>query len=434
MTTILIKNGRVIDPINKLDGTFDVYIKDGKIQEVGKTLDKKYKQVDKTINAKNKVVCPGFVDIHVHLREPGREDKETIYTASRSAAKGGITSVIAMPNSIPPADNQTVLEYILSKAKKESLVNIFVAGAITKKLEHETLAEIWEMKNTGAVCVTDDGTHGLQNLDLYRKAMQYCKTHDMPMLSHTEDDDLSKDGQMHEGLISGKLGLKGIPASAEDTATARLICLVEEIKHQIHFTHVSTKLSASMIKEAKQRGLPITADVTPHHFSLTDESVDGFNTHAKVLPPLRSEDHRRALLKGLKDGTFSVIATDHAPHLWKEKETTFEEAAFGMVGFETMLPLIITNLVNKKVLTLNEAIAKITINPAKIMRLNKGTLSKGADADVCVFDPKEKVKVDRTKFESKGQNSPFHGMVLYGKVTDVVVMGQIVVKDSNIIK
>lgn len=429
MTKILIKNGKIVDPANKINAEMDLLIEDGKISKIAKNITEKDAEI---VDAKGKIISPGFIDIHVHLREPGREDKETIHTASRSAAKGGITSVVAMPNTTPIADNQTVIEYILSKAKKESLVNIFASGSITKGQNGNELAEIWEMKNSGIVAVTDDGTD-IQNADVYRKALLYCKTHNMPMISHTEDLNLSCDGHMHEGMISSKLGVRGIPACSEDVATAKIICLVEDTGHQMHFTHVSTSGSIDQIKLAQSKGLKITADATPHHFSLTDEAVEEFNTHAKMKPPLRSEDHRQAILKALKDNTISVIATDHAPHLWTEKEREFDQAPFGIVGFETMLPLIITNLVDKKILSMEEALAKITCNPAKVLGLKKGTLSIGADADITIFDPKKKQTIDRTKFESKGQNSPFHGVTLSGVITETIVMGKLIVKNGEII-
>lgn len=429
MSTILIKGGRVIDPANGVDGVMDVFVEDGKVKKVGNDLS----DGDKVINAEGKVVCPGFVDIHVHLREPGREDKETIYTASRSAAKGGITSVVAMPNTHPAMDGQTALEYVLSKAKKEALVNVFVSGTMSKGHDSKEMAEIWEMKKTGAVCISDDACNGMQSADLYRKVMKYCKTHDMPMLTHAEEKTLSKGGQIHEGKYSSKLGLRGIPAASEDIAVAQTICLVEDVDHQMHFTHVSTKGAVDQIRLAQQKGLPVTADATPHHFSLTDAAVDGYNTYAKVMPPLRSEDHVKHIHQALKEGVISVIATDHAPHLWTEKERAFQDAPVGMVGFETMLPLVLTNLVDKGVLTLSEAIGKMTINPSNIMRLGKGTLSEGVDADIAIFDPNKEIVVDRTSFESKGQNSPFHGMKLKGEVTETIVGGKIVVENSQIL-
>jgi dihydroorotase len=429
MSKLLIINGRVLDPANNVDEKADIYIEDGKIVEIAADL--KSKTADETVDAAGKVVAPGFIDIHVHLREPGREDKETIKTASRSAAKGGITSVVAMPNTNPPADSQAVIEYVLSRAKTDSVINIFMSGCITQHRAGHKMAEIWEMKRSGAIAITDDGSD-VQDMDLYRKAMQYCKTHDMPMISHSEDVDLACGGHMHEGKVSSRLGIRGVPACTEDVATSRIICLLDDVKHQMHFTHVSTKGSIDLIKFAKQKGLNVTADVTPHHFSLTDEAVGEHDTYAKVAPPLRSEDHRQALLNALKDGTVEVIATDHAPHLWTEKEGPFQEAPVGIVGFETMLSLIITNLVEPGVLTLSDALAKITVNPAQVLKLEKGTLSIGADADIAIFDPEAEWTVDRTALETKGQNTPFHGYTLKGVVTETVVGGKLVLVDSKI--
>ncbi len=424
---LLIKNGRVIDPKNNLNAKRDILIENGKIKKISEKIDLDGVEV---INAENKIVSPGFIDIHAHLREPGREDKETIYTGSRAAVKGGITSIVAMPNTSPIADNQAVVEYVLSKAKKEALMNVFVSGTITKAQKGEEIAEIGELKKAGAIALSDDGSD-IQNMDVYRKALQYCKTHNMPIISHTEDSSLTKGGQMHEGKISSRLGLKGIPACAEDIATARIICLVEDVDYKIHFTHVSSKGAIEFIKMAQKKGLNVTADTTPHHFSLTDEIVEGYNTYAKVAPPLRSEDHRQALLKALKDGSISVIVTDHAPHLWTEKERPFSDAPFGIIGFETMLPLIITNLVRTNILTIEEAIKKITSNPAEILGMKKGNLSIGADADITIFDPEKTQIVDRTKFESKAQNSPFHGQKLYGVVTETIVNGRVVVRNEE---
>lgn len=430
MTSTLIKNGRIIDPGNKIDEIWDILIKDWKIERIWKIIDNWKLEI---IDATWKIICPWFVDIHVHLREPWREDKETIKTASLSAAKWWITSVVAMPNTNPPIDNQTVIEYVLSKAKKDSVINIFVSWCITKWGNWDSLAEIWEMKQAWAVVVTDDW-YDIQDLWVYRKAMQYCKTHSMPMLSHSEDSSLSKWGCIHEWKISTKLWLPWIPAVAEDAAVARILCLVEEVDHGLHFTHVSTKSSVEMIENAQKKWLKVTADATPHHFSLTDEAVWDYNTCAKVNPPLRSKIHKDAIVQWLKSWTISVIATDHAPHLWTEKMRDIESAPFWIVWFETMLPLIITNLVDTKVLSLSEAIAKITCNPSKILNLNKWKLSIWSDADITIFDPKAKIVIDKTKFESKWQNSPFHGQTLSGKVTDVLVWGKLVLRNWELIK
>ncbi len=425
MQTILIKNWRIIDPKNNIDAIWDVLINEWKIKKIwGKIQNKNYQ----IIEAKWKIVCPWFVDIHVHLREPWREDKETIKTASLSAAKWWITSVVAMPNTNPPTDNQTVIEYVKSKAKKDSIINIFVSGCITKWWKWDCLADIWEMKQSWAIVVTDDW-YDIQDLGIYRKAMQYCKTHDMPMLSHSEDSNLSMWWCIHEWAISTKLWLPWIPAVAEDVATARILVLVEETNHPMHFTHVSTKGSVELIENAQKKWLNVTADATPHHFSLTDEAVWDYDTNAKMNPPLRSKEHKDKILKWLKSWIISVIATDHAPHLWTEKMRDMQSAPFWIVWFETMLPLIITNLVNKKVLSLSDAIAKITCNPSDILNLNKWSLSLWSDADITVFDPKAEVIIDKTQFESKWQNSPFHGQSLNWKITEVLVWGKIILNN-----
>ena len=430
MKIILIKNWHLVDPANDLSSQLDLLIVDWKINKYWKKLDDS--KADKIIDAKWKIVSPWFIDIHVHLREPWREDKETIATASRAAAKWWITSLVAMPNTNPPADNQTVLEYVLSKAKKESIINIYVSWCITKHWSWNELAEIWEMKNTWAVLVTDDW-YDIQNLDVYRKAMQYCKTHEMPMLSHTQDLDLAKWWTMHEWKVSTRLWLPWIPTSSEDAATSRIISLVEEVGVQMHFSHVSTSWSIDQIKLAKSKWLKVTADTTPNHFSLTDEAVDWYNTNAKINPPLRSEEHRQAIIKWLKDDTISIIATDHAPHLWTEKMRDFENAPFWIVWFETLLSLLITNLVSKKLITLSDAISKVTSNPAKVIWIDKWTLSIGADADICIFDPEAKYKVDKTNFESKWQNSPYHWMTLSWKVTETIVWGKIVFENWKLV-
>ena len=430
MKSILIKNWRIIDPINKIDKIWDILVVNWKIEKIWKDIKQNWDY--KLIDASAKVVCPWFVDIHVHLREPWREDKETIKTASYSAAKWWITSIVAMPNTNPPADNQTVLEYVLSKAKKESIVNIFVSWCITQWEKWSQLAEIWEMKQTWAVVVTDDG-YDIDDLSVYRKAMQYCKTHKMPMLSHSEDSNLSRWWCIHEWKMSTKLWLPWIPAVAEDVATSRIICLAEDVGHQMHFTHVSTKWSKELIQFAQNKWLKITADATPHHFSLTDEDIEEYLTDAKVNPPLRSAEHKKAILDWLKSWVISVIATDHAPHLWTEKMRDMQSAPFWIVWFETLLPLVITNLVNKKILGLSDAIAKITCNPSAVLNLNKWSLSIWSDADITIFDINAKVKIDKTKFESKGQNSPFHWQTLSWVVTDTIVWWNIVLENSKII-
>lgn len=417
---LLIKNGHIIDPANHIDEKTNILIKNGKIQQIGSfDTPSDIPQID----AKGKIVCPGFIDIHVHVREPGREDQETIKTISEAAAAGGYTTLIAMPNSDPPADDQTVIEYLLSKAQKESPINILACGCITRGLQGKQIADIWELKQSGAVVVSDDG-FDIDNAQLYRKALQYCKTHNIPVLSHTEDQSHHRQGQMHEGKISSQLGIAGIPASVEDIATAKIIALVEEINHHVHLTHVSTKGSVEMIRQAKKKGLPITADTTIHHLVLTDKALLGYNTYAKIAPPLRSLDHQQALIQGLQDNTLDCIITDHAPHLWVDKEKPFDEAPFGLVGLETSLPLIITHLVKTKILTLPQAIAKLTSQPAKTLRLSQGTLQPGQPADITIFDPQATQTIDITKFYSKGQNSPYHDHNLHGQITHTISQGK----------
>jgi dihydroorotase len=428
MTSLLVKNGRVIDPKNGLDMEADVLVEGGKIKGVEKGLKAK---ADKTIDAKGLVVCPGLIDMHVHLREPGREDKETIATASRAAAAGGFTTIVGMPNSTPEADNQTVIEFVLSRAKRDAVVNVLPVGAITKKRQGKELAEIGELKKTGAVAVSDDGSD-IQDANVMRKALEYCKMWNMPVLSHSEDIRLSAQGVMHEGLVSTELGLAGKPAAAEEVMVAREIILSRLAESQIHFCHVSTKGSVELVRLAKKQGTLVTAETCPHYFTLTDEAVRGYNANAKVNPPLRSEEHRKAVLQGLKDGTIDVIASDHAPHLMVEKFWEFDLCENGAIGLETTLPLVLAKLVGEKVVSLSEAIAKMSCNPAKVLHLDKGTLGKGKDADITIIDLGLEETVDPKKFESKARNTPFAGMKLRGKAVYTIVAGKVVMEKGKI--
>jgi len=429
MKSLLIKGGRVIDPANRIDAEMDVFVENGKIAKAAKGINAK---ADETIDAKGMVVCPGLIDLHAHLREPGREDKETIATASRAAAMGGFTSIVGMPNTNPAADNQTVIEFVLSKARKEAIVNIYPVGAITVKREGHNLAEIGELKKTGAVAVSDDGAD-IQDANVMMKALQYCTMWKMPVISHSEDIRLSAGGAMHEGLVSTELGLPAKPAAAEEVMIAREIILSDYTGCPVHFTHVSAKGSVEMIRNAKKRGIKVTADTCPHYFSLTDEAVKGYNANAKVNPPLRSREHVEAVKKGLQDGTIDVIATDHAPHLLAEKFLEFEECENGMVGLETAVPLVISKLVNEKVISINDAIAKMTANPARILGLEKGTLSPGADADITIIDLNKEQAVDPSRFESKGRNTPFGGWKLKGWPVCTIVGGKTVMRGGKIL-
>ncbi len=427
MTKLLIRGGRVIDPANKVDKKMDVLVENGKIAKLAESIKEK---ADETIEAKGHIVTPGLIDMHVHLREPGREDKETIATASRAAAAGGFTTIVGMPNTTPDADNQTVIEFVLSRARKEAVVNVLPVGAITKKREGHELAEIGELKKTGAVAVSDDGAD-IQDANVMRKALEYCTMWDMPVLSHSEDVRLAAKGVMHEGLVSTELGLPGKPAAAEEVMIAREIILSKLADCPIHFCHVSTVGSVDLIRLAKEQGAKVTGETCPHYFSLTDEAVRGYDPNAKVNPPLRGKEHLEAVKQGLKDGTIGVIASDHAPHTRVEKFYEFEYCENGMVGLETTLPLVLTNLVGKKVLSLEDAIAKMTINPAKILHLEKGTLGEGKDADITIIDLNAEETVDPDKFESKGRNTPFAGMKLKGKAIYTIVGGKVVFKNGK---
>ncbi len=428
---LLIKGGRVIDPANSRNGIMDVLVERGKIARVGTGIAAKGA---KKIDARGLIVAPGLIDMHVHLREPGREDKETIQTCTRAAARGGFTTIVGMPNTNPTADNQTVIEFVLSKAAREGIVNVYPVGAITKKIEGYQLAEMGELKKTGAVAVSDDG-HCVQNAEVMRRAMEYSTMWKMPIISHSEDTDLAGKGAMHEGLVSTRLALQGKPAAAEDVIVAREIVLAEMTCARVHFTHVSTKGSVEMIRQAKKRRVPVTADTCPHYFTLTDEAALGYNALAKVNPPLRSKEHVDAVRNGLKDGTIDCIASDHAPHLLLDKFQEFEECENGIVGLETEVPLVITKLVNEKVLTIQQAIEKLTINPAKVLNFpnGKGTLSIGADADITLIDLNRSETIDANEFESKGRNTPFNGMKVKGIPVMTIVAGKIVMRDRKVI-
>ncbi|MDD5492738.1 MAG: dihydroorotase, partial [bacterium] len=377
---ILIKGGRVIDPANRIDAQKDIYIEEGVIKKVGSNI-KVNKPNVKVIDARGKVVTPGLIDMHTHLREPGREDEETIASGTRAACKGGFTSICCMPNTQPVTDNQAQVELILSKAQKEGWVNVYPIGAITKGLQGEEMSPIGELKKAGVAGITDDGKTVYNSL-IMRRALEYSKMFKLPVISHCEDTDLSAEGLINEGYISTILGMRGIPRQAEEVIVSRDIQLAEMTGGHLHIAHVSTEGSVGMIRRAKRMNIKITAETAPHYFTLTDEAVKTYNTNTKMNPPLRTKKDVQAIKHGLQDGTIDCIASDHAPHLEDEKNQEYELAPFGIIGLETMLPLIITELVDKKVLTLREAIKKLTVNPARILGLNKGTLSPGADADI----------------------------------------------------
>jgi len=423
--SILIKGGRIIDPSQGIDGKGNILIENGHIKSYPKTAKKYEKDLDVTvIDAKGMVVSPGFVDIHVHLREPGFEHKETIRSGCESAAAGGFTSIVCMPNTNPVNDNASVTEYILLKARTEGIVNVFPIGAITKGEMGETLAQIGEMYEAGCVGVSDDGMP-VMNAKVMRHAMEYVQAFDIPVISHAEDKNLSGKGVMNEGIVSTELGLAGIPCASEDVMVSRDITVAELTGARLHICHVSTAGSVRLIRAAKKRGVKVTAEVAPHHFILTDEAVSQYDTNAKMNPPLRGKKDREAILVGLKDGTLDAIATDHAPHSEDEKKVEFDIAPFGIIGLETALPLSL-KLVQDGVLTINQMISKLTDAPSEILKLGKGTLKIGSAADVAVWDPEKEITVDREKFHSKAKNCPFHGWKLNGSVLYTIVNGEVV--------
>lgn len=419
MSTLLIQQGRIIDPANNRDEVCDVLVRDGKIAAIGTDLG----PADETLDARGLFVTPGLVDIHVHMREPGREDRETLETGSRAAIAGGITSVALMPNTNPAADNQTVIEFIKKREKELDLINLYPVGATTKRTEGELLSEMWEMKRSGAVAVTDDGSD-VESEDLLLKAMEYAKTHDMLVMSHCETDDLSEGGAMHEGWVSTQLGLPGIPEIAEDIAVQKHLILAKRSGARTHLTHLSTRGAVHAVRDAKragQRGL--TCDVTAHHVALTDEECRGYSTNAKMYPPLRPQEHVDAIIEALRDGTVDAITTDHAPHIEPDKLRPFVEAERGTVGLETSFAAMYTYLVEPGHLSLSEVLALMTYKPARIIGIPKGTLSLGADADIAIFDLARRWTVEPHRFESKGKNSVFAGKELCGKAVHVFVKG-----------
>lgn len=427
---LLIKGGHAVDVKSGLNKVTDIITSDGVISEIGENLDGTGCEI---IDAKGKYVLPGLIDAHCHLRDPGFEYKEDIETGTRSAAAGGFTSIACMPNTNPVIDNQAMLKYVINKAKIDGVVNVYPIGAISKGLKGEELSEIGELKFSGAVALSDDG-RPVKNSSLMKKAMQYASMFDITIISHCEDLDLVDDGLMNEGFTSSILGLKGNPAPAEEVMIARDVILAEYTKATIHIAHVSTELGVDLIRNAKKRGVKVTAETCPHYFSLTDKACEGFNTNAKVNPPLRTQKDVDAIIDGLKDGTIDIISTDHAPHHIDEKNVEFAAAANGMVGFETALALAVTNLVKPGYLTIQQLAEKMCLNPAKILGLNKGTLEIGAAADMVIFDINEEFTVDVKKFNSKSKNSPFDGFRLFGQPEYTIVGGEMVVREKVMIK
>ena len=419
--TLLIQGGHVIDP-GRVNGVADVLIENGTISAVGPALTAPAGAT--VIQAKGQLVLPGFVDLHVHFREPGFEYKETIQSGTAAAVAGGFTTVCAMPNTNPVNDNQAVTEFMLERAKAAGNAHLYPIGAITKRSEGKELAEIGDLRRAGCVAISDDGKPVMNSL-VMRRAMEYARAFDVPVVDHCEDLHLSEGGCMNEGLVSTELGLPGIPSAAEDVMVARNVSLAELTGARLHLAHISTAGSVRMVREAKARGLKVTAEACPHHFTLTEELTRGYNTHAKMNPPLRTMQDVQAIKEGLRDGTIDVIATDHAPHATQEKQQEFTEAPFGIVGLETALSLTLA-LVDEGVLTLESAVDKLATAPAKAFSLNAGTLAVGAPADVAIVDPNREWQVDPSRFRSKSRNTPFAGWKVRGRVTTTIVSGRVV--------
>jgi len=426
---ILIRRGRVIDPASGVDGEMDVKIENGKVAQTGANLDPGGCSV---VEAKGLVVAPGFVDIHVHLREPGQEGEETIATGTRAAALGGVTALVAMPNTVPPLDTPAMIAYVLSRAAQDGVVRVYPAGCISHERKGEVMADLAGLREAGAVVFTDDG-NSVMNALLVRRAMTNARLLATPYAEHAEDEHLVDAGVMHEGRVSLKLGLAGRSTLAEDVIVARDLILAEAAGAHLHVMHVTSKRSLEMIREAKARKVTVTCEATPHHLVLTDEAVGEFDTAAKVYPPLRSEEHRRALVAGVKDGTVDAIVSDHAPHGPLEKEVEFAQAATGMVGLETMLPLVLEVLVRPGEIGLPDLVRLLSTSPARILRLPGGTLAPGSPADLSIFDPEAAWTVDPRTMASKSRNTPFAGRKVRGRVVHTIVAGRPVVRDGALV-
>ncbi|MEX0936702.1 MAG: dihydroorotase [Pirellulales bacterium] len=418
MSRILLVGGRVIDPSQGLDRVMNLLVEDGKIT----AYDVEPGNSETTIDVTGKIVSPGLIDIHVHLREPGTEEDETIETGTAAAVAGGFTSIACMPNTEPPIDSQAAVEFVQHQAVRANHCNVLVIACVSKNREGKELAEIGQLVQAGAVGFTDDGSP-VYDAELMRRALEYCLMFDKPILNHAEVLELTQGGVMHEGTVSLALGLAGLPAEAEDVMTSRDVALAEATGGRLHMMHVSTAGSVELVRRAKGRDVRVTAEVCPHHFSLTDECLRTFESRFKMKPPLRGQKHVDACIAGLVDGTLDVIATDHAPHAAEKKMRELDMAPFGSTGLETAVGVVGKYLIQPGHLDWPQALAKMTINPARVLGLDKGTLRIGADADITVIDPDVQWTVDASEFRSKSANSPYLGETLYGRATAVLVGG-----------
>ena len=430
MNSLLIHGGRIIDPSQGIDDVGSLFITEGKISWLGETPP----QPDYDIfHAEGLIICPGFVDLHCHLRQPGFEEKETIATGTRAAARGGFTTICCMPNTNPPLDNRATIDYVKSTAAREGVVRVLPIGCISMGRKGQELAEMDEMASAGVIGYSDDGDPVMDSR-LMRQALDYSRAFGLPIINHCEDTALTRGGQINEGITSLELGLRGIPAAAEDTMVLRDLALVRQTGAHLHICHVSTEGSVELVRRAREQGIRVTTEATPHHLTLTEERALGYDTNAKVNPPLRTERDVQSLIQGLKENVIDIIATDHAPHTEADKRCDFAVAAFGISGFETALGSLM-GLVNDGQLTLATLISKLTCEPSKIIG-NKygklGTLGIGAPADVTIFDPDKEWVVDTEAFVSKGKNTPLAGSMLKSKVMATIFQGKLVYKDDSV--
>ncbi|NBU40189.1 MAG: dihydroorotase [Planctomycetia bacterium] len=424
MATLLIRGGRVVDPSQGVDRIDDVLVRDGLIVSIGHGGGQPIGRADETVEAAGLVVCPGLVDMHVHLREPGREEDETIETGTRAALAGGFTSVACIPNTEPPIDTQAAVEFIRQKASRADTCNVFVVACVSRGREGKELAEIGRLVEAGAVAFSDDGSP-VYDAELMRRALEYCRMFDKPVLAHEEVLELSRGGIMHEGLVSLVLGLPGMPAAAEDVMIGRDITLAETTGGRVHVMHVSTAGGVALIRDAKRRGVRITAEACPHHFTLTDESLRGFDANCKMSPPLRTAADVEAIITGLADGTIDCIATDHAPHAREKKLLEIDRAPFGILGLETAVGLTVTRLVATGRIGWPRLVEAMSLLPSRILGIARGTLQPGSVADITLIDPARSWRVDRSRLCSKSINTPFDGWTLQGRAVATIVAGRI---------
>jgi len=427
MSSVRVVNGRVIDPSQDLDRVCDVWIEGSSILGLGPRAGQ---QSDRTIDATGKIVCPGLIDMHVHLREPGHEEDETIATGTSSALAGGFATIACMADTDPPIDTEAGVAFIRAAAQRANNCNVLPVAAVTRGRGGQDLAEMGGLVDSGAVAFSDD-EGPITSAEIMRRALEYSRMFDRPVLTHCEDAELTKEGLMHEGRLSMMLGLRGMPAAAEEVILYRDLALAERTGGRLHILHVSTARSVELIREAKRRGVRVTAGACPHHFTLTDESLREYDSNFKVLPPLRTAADIAAIIEGLRDGTIDVIASDHAPHAVEKKQREYALTPFGIIGLETLLPICVTSLVEPGHLSWSQLIEKLTVGPAKVLGVRKGTLQPGHDADVTIIDAAAKWRINSGRFRSKSRNTPFNGRAVQGRAAMVIVAGEVKLEEAE---